>query len=167
MKVILRSDVSGVGKRGDICDVADGYVVNGWEDSKLENHSGIVDVWRNLKGDPAPLQRANAKLSLVVRLRSSVGHASEWLTPTTQSPTGGVADVGLIGHKVELAGNAVELKDDSASLTYSLAKDAEQAGVVIRDDHGNIVRSIAIDPGAGEHQERTVKRFDRLALLRV
>lgn len=62
-----------------------------------------------------------------------------------------MADVGLIGHKVELAGNAVELKDGNASLTYSLAKDAEQAGVVIRDDHGNIVRSIAIDPSAGEH----------------
>ena len=28
MKVILRSDVSGVGKRGDICDVSDGYARN-------------------------------------------------------------------------------------------------------------------------------------------
>ncbi len=28
MKVILRADVSGVGKRGDICDVADGYARN-------------------------------------------------------------------------------------------------------------------------------------------
>jgi len=28
VKVILRSDVSGVGKRGDICDVADGYARN-------------------------------------------------------------------------------------------------------------------------------------------
>lgn len=28
MKVILRSDVDGVGKRGDICDVADGYARN-------------------------------------------------------------------------------------------------------------------------------------------
>src|SRR4030095_7804365 len=62
-----------------------------------------------------------------------------------------MADVGLIGHKVELAGNAVELKDGNASLTYSLASDAEQAGVVIRDESGNIVRSMAIDPSAGEH----------------
>ncbi|HZJ70722.1 MAG TPA: glycoside hydrolase family 2 TIM barrel-domain containing protein, partial [Planctomycetota bacterium] len=77
-------------------DVADGYVINGWEDSKLENHSGVVDVWRDLKGDPAPLQRANAERTLVVRLRSSVGHASEWVSPTMQSPTGTVADVGLI-----------------------------------------------------------------------
>lgn len=28
MKVILRDDVEGVGKRGDICDVADGYARN-------------------------------------------------------------------------------------------------------------------------------------------
>lgn len=28
MKVILRADVDGVGKRGDICDVADGYARN-------------------------------------------------------------------------------------------------------------------------------------------
>jgi flagellar basal-body rod modification protein FlgD len=62
-----------------------------------------------------------------------------------------MADVGLIGHQVELAGNAVELKDGNASLTYSLGSDAEQAGVVIRDENGNIVRTMAIDPSAGEH----------------
>lgn len=28
MKIILRSDVKGIGKRGDICDVADGYARN-------------------------------------------------------------------------------------------------------------------------------------------
>ena len=28
MKIILREDVNGVGKRGDICDVADGYARN-------------------------------------------------------------------------------------------------------------------------------------------
>ncbi len=28
MKVILREDIDGVGKRGDICDVADGYARN-------------------------------------------------------------------------------------------------------------------------------------------
>jgi hypothetical protein len=77
-------------------DVADGYVVNGWEDSKLENHSGVVDVWRDLKADPAPLKRANGPTGVVVRLRSSVAHASEWVTPTLQSPTGAVADIGLI-----------------------------------------------------------------------
>ncbi len=28
MKVILRADVDGVGKRGDICDVSNGYARN-------------------------------------------------------------------------------------------------------------------------------------------
>ena len=28
MKVILRSDIASVGKRGDICDVSDGYARN-------------------------------------------------------------------------------------------------------------------------------------------
>lgn len=62
-----------------------------------------------------------------------------------------MADVGLIGHQVELAGNAVELKDGSASLSYSLASNAQQAGVVIKDASGNIVRVMTVDPSAGEH----------------
>src|SRR5512147_149746 len=49
-----------------------------------------------------------------------------------------MADVGLIGHRVELAGDAVELSNGNASLTYSLAEDATQAGAVIRDASGNI-----------------------------
>jgi flagellar basal-body rod modification protein FlgD len=62
-----------------------------------------------------------------------------------------MADVGLIGHKVELAGDSTELSNGSASLTYSLAKDAAQAGVVVRDASGNIVRSMPVDTSAGEH----------------
>jgi flagellar basal-body rod modification protein FlgD len=62
-----------------------------------------------------------------------------------------MADVGLIGHKVEVAGDSTEMSNGSASLTYSLAKDAAQAGVVIRDAAGNMVRSMAVDNNAGEH----------------
>ena len=62
-----------------------------------------------------------------------------------------MADVGLIGHKVQLAGDSTELSNGSANLTYSLAKDAAQAAVVIRDASGNIVRSMAVDTSAGEH----------------
>src|SRR5882724_4429032 len=50
-----------------------------------------------------------------------------------------------------LGANATELSNGSASLTYSLATDATQAGVVIRDASGNIVRSMAVDNAAGEH----------------
>src|SRR5262249_27967231 len=62
-----------------------------------------------------------------------------------------MADVGLIGHKVQLPGGSTELSNGSASLTYSLAKDAAQAGVVIRNASGAIVRSMPVDTSAGEH----------------
>ena len=62
-----------------------------------------------------------------------------------------LADIGLIGRTVEVAGSAAELREGSLSLTYSLAKDAEQAAVVIRDADGNIVRQLPVNPAAGEH----------------
>jgi flagellar basal-body rod modification protein FlgD len=62
-----------------------------------------------------------------------------------------LADIGLIGRTVEVPGNAAELRDGSLSLTYSLAKDAEQAAVVIRDADGNIVRQLPVSTTAGEH----------------
>jgi flagellar basal-body rod modification protein FlgD len=62
-----------------------------------------------------------------------------------------LADIGLIGRTVEVPGSAAELRDGSLSLTYSLAKDAEQAAVVIRDADGNIVRQLPVSTTAGEH----------------
>ncbi len=35
-----------------ICDAVDFGVISGWESTAIENHSGIVDNLRNLKGDP-------------------------------------------------------------------------------------------------------------------
>ncbi len=35
-----------------ICDAVDFAVISGWESTLIENHSGIVDNLRNLKGDP-------------------------------------------------------------------------------------------------------------------
>jgi flagellar basal-body rod modification protein FlgD len=62
-----------------------------------------------------------------------------------------MADIGLIGRTVEVPGSMAELHDGSLSLRYSLAKDAEQAGVVIRDAEGNIVRTLPVSTSAGEH----------------
>jgi flagellar basal-body rod modification protein FlgD len=62
-----------------------------------------------------------------------------------------MADIGLIGRTVEVAGSTAELTDGNLSLRYTLAKDAEQAGVVIRDAEGNIVRSLPVSTTAGEH----------------
>jgi flagellar basal-body rod modification protein FlgD len=62
-----------------------------------------------------------------------------------------MADIGLIGRAVEVPGSASELRDGSLSLRYSLAADAAQAGLVIRDAEGNIVRTLRVSTAAGEH----------------
>jgi flagellar basal-body rod modification protein FlgD len=62
-----------------------------------------------------------------------------------------MADIGLIGRAVEVPGSAAELRDGSLSLRYSLAADAAQAGLVIRDAEGNIVRTLPVSTAAGEH----------------
>ncbi|HXJ74228.1 MAG TPA: hypothetical protein VNM37_15365, partial [Candidatus Dormibacteraeota bacterium] len=51
-------------------DVTDGYAVNGWESESVENHSGIVDCWRNPKADPAILAYYNQPLYVAVKTRS-------------------------------------------------------------------------------------------------
>ena len=51
-------------------DAADGYAINGWEAESVENHSGIVDCWRNPKADPAILAYYNQPLYLAVKTRS-------------------------------------------------------------------------------------------------
>ncbi|HXS69046.1 MAG TPA: glycoside hydrolase family 2 TIM barrel-domain containing protein, partial [Candidatus Polarisedimenticolia bacterium] len=49
---------------------ADGYAVNGWEAESVENHSGIVDNWRNPKADPAIMAYYNQPLYVAVKVRS-------------------------------------------------------------------------------------------------
>ncbi|MDQ3815963.1 MAG: malectin domain-containing carbohydrate-binding protein [Armatimonadota bacterium] len=53
-------------------DANDYIVLSGWESTTLENHSGLTDSLRLLKGDPAPLKRASTPALLVVRPRQSV-----------------------------------------------------------------------------------------------
>ena len=36
-----------------LSNITDGYAINGWESESIENHSGIVDCWRNPKADPS------------------------------------------------------------------------------------------------------------------
>lgn len=62
-----------------INNTVDGYAINGWESMKLENHSGVVDNYRNLKGDASLVARYNAPLVLSVKLNHKV------------LPTGGTA----------------------------------------------------------------------------
>jgi hypothetical protein len=53
-------------------NVADGYVTNGWEAELLENHSGIVDCWRNPKGDARILARYNRPVYVAVKVRNHI-----------------------------------------------------------------------------------------------
>lgn len=55
-----------------INNIVDGYAINGWESMKLENHSGIVDIYRNFKGDPNLIAKFNKPLVLSVKLNSKV-----------------------------------------------------------------------------------------------
>jgi hypothetical protein len=55
-----------------ICNLNDGYAVNGWEAEPYENHSGIVDCFRNPKGDPKIMAYYNQPLYIAVKTRNEV-----------------------------------------------------------------------------------------------
>ena len=55
-----------------ISNIIDGYAINGWESMKLENHSGVVDDYRNLKGNPELIARYNQPLYVAVKLNHKV-----------------------------------------------------------------------------------------------
>ena len=53
-------------------NLTDAYVTNGWEAELYENHSGIVDCWRNPKGDPNLIARYNRPLYVAVKIRNKI-----------------------------------------------------------------------------------------------
>jgi hypothetical protein len=55
-----------------ICDLNDGYAVNGWESEPFENHSGIVDCFRNPKADAAVMAYYTQPLYIAVKVRNRV-----------------------------------------------------------------------------------------------
>ncbi len=55
-----------------INNIADGYAINGWESMKLENHSGIVDNYRNFKGNPELISRYLQPLYIAVKIPKKV-----------------------------------------------------------------------------------------------
>jgi hypothetical protein len=60
-----------------IADDADIYILNGYEDMKLDNFSGIVDIYRNIKGDPDLLARYMQPLVMSVKARGKIGHVGD------------------------------------------------------------------------------------------
>lgn len=55
----------------------DGWATNGWESTKVENHSGIVDLYRNHKADPSIIAYYNQPLYIAVKAKSKVLQAND------------------------------------------------------------------------------------------
>ncbi len=53
-------------------NVGDAYIINGWESMPYDNHSGVVDIYRNPKGDPAILAYYTQPLYIAVASRNQV-----------------------------------------------------------------------------------------------
>jgi len=63
-----------------INNIVDAYAINGWESMKQENHSGMVDDYRNLKGDPDLIARYNQSLYIAVKLNHKVIPTGDTIT---------------------------------------------------------------------------------------
>lgn len=53
-------------------NLGDAYMVNGWEAMPYDNHSGIVDIYRNPKGDASVLAYYNQSLYVAVASRNQL-----------------------------------------------------------------------------------------------
>ncbi|MCR4824523.1 MAG: beta-glycosidase [Bacteroidales bacterium] len=106
-----------------INDVVDGYAINGWESFKLEDHSGVVDNYRFLKGDPELIARYNRPLVLSVKLNHKV-------LPVGRSTT---ADVFIINEK-DLKGEytlELALKGEDGSVLQRASRKVRVSGGVV------------------------------------
>jgi hypothetical protein len=145
-----------------INNTVDGYAVNGWESMKLENHSGIVDNYRNPKGNPDLIARYNAPLFLSVKLNRKVLAVGDTTT----------ADIYIVNEK-NLHGNytlAVTAKDEAGRIFASLTKKIQISGGVVYGE--NLLAGWKFPvPTAGyttveaeikAHKNLTVKGDDRI-----
>ena len=55
-----------------ICNLNDGMAISGWESTIIENHSGLVDVFRNFKGDPELIKYYTRPLHLAIKSHNLV-----------------------------------------------------------------------------------------------
>lgn len=63
-----------------ISDCNDGMVLNGWESTSIENHSGLVDSHRYMKGDPKLISYYCRPLHLAIKSHHLVIQTGEALT---------------------------------------------------------------------------------------
>ena len=55
-----------------VCNLNDGMAISGWESTVIENHCGLVDVFRNFKGDPELVRYYTRPLYLAIKSRNLV-----------------------------------------------------------------------------------------------
>lgn len=63
-----------------VCDLNDGYAINGWEAEPYEDFSGIVDEFRNPKRNPNLIARYNKPLCVAVKVRQQIVESHQPVT---------------------------------------------------------------------------------------
>lgn len=94
-----------------ISNLTDGYAINGWESMKLENHSGVVDNYRNLKGDASLIARYNKPLYVSVKLNNKVVATGDTV----------VADFYIV-NQINISGTCqleISVKNEKAQVVHS------------------------------------------------
>lgn len=76
-----------------ICNPNDGMAISGWESTTIENHAGLVDVFRNFKGDPELIKYYTRPLHLAIKSHNLVLEKGQSLTSDVYV----VNEVGLSG----------------------------------------------------------------------
>jgi hypothetical protein len=98
----------------------DGYAINGWEAQTIENHSGVVDCFRNLKGDTALISRYNQPLYVAVKVRKQIVELNDKV----------ITDFYIINEK-NLNGAhklSISVKDPEGKVTFSKEVETTIAG---------------------------------------
>ena len=89
------------------------------------------------------------KFSEVEQALKTNDKLDELLTLQGDSKTN--AALSMMGKNVEAEANQFRLTGDEAKLSYKLDGDAQQATLQIADSSGKVVKSLDVDPNAGEH----------------
>ena len=111
-----------------ICDENDMAAISGWESTAMENHSGLVDNFRDFKSDPAPIAESLLPVRPVAKQRQLVLNTGDramfdaYLLNDSNSPVNGEFTLALAGpgvKSIKLA-NYPAPRFEADRLSYSL-----------------------------------------------